>query len=227
MTATMTKKKTKKTDASSIFQAPRAENLSIITKALEDAHEIIRLKTGAPRATILVSRDTASTMGHFTPWTPWENETEKFHEIMISASYFKRGARAVLGTLLHETAHSLDNKEGVQGVTGDGYHNKKFAKRAEGLGLTSTKAPRIGFSATAVSDECATRWADALAIIEEGLRLTADQSGASAKPKGRNKNLKVAECDCGEKIRLSLKTLEKCRPICQDCETEFVERDGE
>ena len=226
MNATVTSKKNNKKTAQDIFQAPKSESLSVITKALEDAHEIIRRDVDAPRATILVSRDTKSTMGHFTPWTPWSNETEKFHEIMISASYFERGARAILGTLLHETAHSIDNKNGIQGVTGEGYHNQKFKKTAESLGLIITKAERIGFSKTDVSDDCAERWIDALIIIENALALTASQAGATAKPKGRNKNLLVAECECGEKIRLSLKTLEKCAPSCGECETEFKKVEG-
>ena len=219
-------KKTEKTAHDIFKKGEKVESLSTITKALEEAHEIIRKETGAPRATILVTRKTGNTMGHFTNWQPWISGAESFHEIMISANYFPRGARAVLGTLLHETAHSLDLQNGIQGVTGEGYHNKKFKETAEGLGLTITQAPRIGFSNTEVSDDCATRWADALALIEEALLLTADSEEA-AKPKGRNKNLLVAQCECGEKIRLSLKTLEKCAPICQDCETEFKTEESE
>ena len=201
----------------------KTESLSIITKAIEDAHEIIREKTGAPRATILVTRKTGRTMGHFTHYTPWVSGEEKFHEIMVSANYFPRGARAVLGTLLHEVAHSLDLQNGIQGVTGDGYHNQKFKATAEALGLTITQAKGIGWSVTEVSDDCATRWADALALIEDALRLTADaEQGATGGKGGRNKNLKVAVCRCGEKIRLSAKTLEKCAPICSECETHFI-----
>jgi hypothetical protein len=217
-TATATKKKT--TTAGDIFQAPsaRVENLSTITKALEMAHEIISKETGAPRATIVTGRS-AKVHGHFTPWTPWSSGKETFHEIFITIA--KREAREMLGTLLHETAHSIDNKEGIQGTSGDGYHNQKFKARAESLGLTITQAPRIGFSVTTVSDECAQRWAEPLRLIEEALRLTADNDGGTAKPKGRNKNLLVAECDCGEKIRLSAKTLKICAPRCQNCFHDF------
>jgi hypothetical protein len=218
-------KKTATTAADIFTKGDKAENLSIITKALEEAHEIIRKETGAPRATILVTRKTGNTMGHFTNWQPWISGAESFHEIMISANYFPRGARAVLGTLLHETAHSLDLKNGIQGVTGEGYHNKKFKQTAEGLGLTITQAPRIGFSQTEVSDDCATRWADALRLFEEALRLTADSEQAPA-PKGRNKNLLKAECGCGNTIRLSAKTLQMCAPSCNNCEEYFVV-DGE
>lgn len=205
----------------------KTESLSAITKALEDAHSIIREKTGAPRATILVTRKTGRTMGHFTHYTPWTTGEDKFHEIMISANYFTRGARAVLGTLLHEVAHSLDLQNGIVGVSGDGYHNKNFKMTAEALGLTITQAPRIGFSVTEVSDDCATRWADALALIEEALKLTAENETSTTGGKGgRDKNLKVAVCQCGEKIRLSLKTLEKCAPMCSECESPFIVKEA-
>lgn len=198
----------------------KTENLSGIVSALEQAHAMIQEKTGAPRATILVTRKTGRTMGHFTHAKLWKAGDEAFHEIMISANYFERGARAVLGTLLHETAHSLDLQAGIQGVTGDGYHNKKFKETAEALGLTITQAKGIGWSVTEVSDECAARWAEALTLIENALALMADAEQAK-KGAGRNKNLKVAVCNCGEKIRLSAKTLELCKPICQNCQQVF------
>ena len=199
----------------------KSVRLSNIAQALENAHEIIREKTGAPRATILVTRKTGRTMGHFTHAKIWKAGEDNFHEIMISANYFERGARAVLGTLLHEVAHSLDLQAGIQGVTGDGYHNKKFKATAEALGLTITQAQSIGWSVTEVSDACAERWAEALALIENALLLMAD-SEQGAKTKGRNKNLKVAVCRCGEKIRLSASVLEKCKPMCQNCGEEFI-----
>lgn len=194
----------------------KTENLSGIVSALEQAHALIQEKTGAPRATILVTRKTGRTMGHFTHAKLWKAGDEAFHEIMISANYFERGARAVLGTLLHETAHSLDLQAGIQGVTGDGYHNKKFKETAEALGLTITQAKGIGWSVTDVSDECAERWAEALALIENALALMADAEQAK-KTGGRNKNLKSARCGCGGVIRLSATVLEKCAPKCQNC----------
>jgi hypothetical protein len=160
-------------------------------------------------------------MGHFTHAKIWKAGEDNFHEIMVSANYFERGARAVLGTLLHEVAHSLDLQNGIQGVTGDGYHNKKFKATAEALGLTITNAQGIGWSVTEVSDECAERWAEALALIENALVLMAD-SEQGGKTKGRNKNLKSARCGCGGVIRLSASVLEKCQPLCQNCGTRFI-----
>lgn len=199
----------------------KTERLSVIVAALESAHAVIQEKTGAPRATINVARKTGRTMGHFTNAKMWKAGEESFHEIMISANYFERGPRAVLGTLLHEVAHSIDLQNGIQGTSGDGYHNKKFKATAESLGLTITQAKVIGWSNTEVSDACAERWAEALALIENGLALMADTEQGK-KAGGRNKNLKVAECRCGEKIRLSASVLEKCAPMCNACGCKFI-----
>lgn len=199
----------------------KTERLSVIVAALESAHAVIQEKTGAPRATINVARKTGRTMGHFTHAKLWKAGEESFHEIMISANYFERGARAVLGTLLHEVAHSIDLQNGIQGTSGDGYHNQKFKATAESLGLTITQAKGIGWSITEVSDACAERWAEALALIENGLALMADAEQGK-KAGGRNKNLKVAECRCGEKIRLSASVLEKCAPMCNACGCKFI-----
>lgn len=219
MTKTITKTAPKVED---LFKAGEAksENLSAITRALELAHESIRKETGAPRATILVTRKTGRTMGHFTHAEIWKAGEESFREIMISANYFSRGARAVLGTLLHETAHSLDLQHDRRGVSGDGYHNKTFKQTAESLGLTITQAQGIGWSVTEVSDECAERWSYALSLIEGALSLMADLD-EQTKTKGRNKNLLSAECDCGNKIRLSKAVLDSSRPFCQSCQTNF------
>ena len=199
----------------------KTENLSGIVQALEGAHALIQEKTGAPRATILVTRKTGRTMGHFTHAKLWKAGEESFHEIMISANYFTQGARAVLGTLLHEVAHSIDLQNGIQGTSGDGYHNQKFKATAESLGLTITQAKGIGWSLTEVSDACAERWAEALRLIEDGLGVRADAEQGK-KAGGRNKNLKVAECRCGEKIRLSASVLFKCAPMCQTCNWFFI-----
>jgi hypothetical protein len=61
---------------------------STITRALESAHEIIKAETGAPRATLLVTRDLKGRKGHFTPFTPWQNGGESFNEIAFNLEHF-------------------------------------------------------------------------------------------------------------------------------------------
>jgi hypothetical protein len=211
-----------KKNAGDIFQAPaKSENLSVIVKALEEAHSLIQKETGSPRATLSIGRS-SKVHGHFTPWTPWQNEEEQFHEIFLSASSFNRGARATLGTLLHEMAHSLDTKEGRKGTSGDGYHNQTFKNTAEKIfGLEIKQIKGKGWTDTIVPDSCVEMWKEAFSIIEKALKLTATNEETN-KPKGRNKNQLVAMCECGEKIRLSLKAYIRCRPVCRDCESDFV-----
>lgn len=203
----------------------KTESLSLVVAKLEEAHDLIRKETGAPRATILVTRNTRNKAGHFTHYTPWTAGEEKFHEILISADWFSKGADFVLDTLIHETAHSINHQAGIHDTTREGYHNKEFKKTVEALGLKADKSQRGGFNQTSLTDEGRARWADALAIVEEAVRLVA--INPEQQPKGRNKNLLVAVCECGEKIRLSLKTLEKCAPMCSECESYFAIEGGE
>jgi hypothetical protein len=208
-----------------IFQL-KTESLSPIQNALEKAHEIIKKETDAPRATITITRNTKGKKAHFTHYKPWKSGEESFNEIMFNADFFKNGAEGVLSTLIHEISHSINYKNGVNDCTSEQYHNKHFAKVAEGLGLKVEKVKRFGFALTTLTPEGEEKWAEALNIIAEALKITAIQESESA-PKGRNKNLLVASCECGEKIRLSLKTLEKCAPICQACKSEFKTEEAE
>lgn len=218
--------------AGDIFKkTEKAENLSPILKALEEAHEVIKNATGAPRATIVVTRGAKGKLAHWTNYESWKAEGQGFNEILFSAEFFHRGAESVLEVLLHEVAHSLNFKNGEDGCSSEQYHNKKFAKRAEELGLKAEKMGRFGLAKTTLTDEAKTRWAEPLRIIEEALRITALAEN-KGKNKGRNKNLKVAICpNCGEKIRLSQKTFENCKPICGECMVDFklqgAEEDGE
>jgi hypothetical protein len=94
-------------------KATKAEALSTITKALESAHELIKAETGAPRATILVTRNLKGAKGHFTPYTPWNNGGESFNEIAFNLEHFTT-PEELLSTLLHEVAHSLNHLNGIE-----------------------------------------------------------------------------------------------------------------
>ena len=115
-------------------KASKAEALSTITKALEQAHEIIKAETGAPRATILVTRNLKGAKGHFTPYTPWQAGEESFSEIAFNLEHFTT-PEELLSTLLHEVAHSLNHKNGITDCSANQYHNAKFKTQAEALGL--------------------------------------------------------------------------------------------
>ena len=195
------------TTARKVQETGKAEALSTLTIALEKAHQIIKEETGAPRATILVTRDLKGRRGHFTHYTPWQAGGEEFHEIAFNLEHFT-DAQDLLSTLLHEVAHSLNFKNGIKDTSANQYHNGKFKTQAEALGLKTEEIMKgKGHHATTLTELGAKRWKKALAILDKALELTA-VGEAQAKPKGRNTNLIKAVCPCENVIRLSRSVLE-------------------
>ena len=201
-------------------KATKAEALSTLTKALEQAHEIIKAETGAPRATLLVTRDLKGRKGHFTPFTPWQNGEESFNEIAFNLEHFTT-PEELLSTLLHEVAHSLNHANGIQDCSANQYHNAKFKAQAEALGLKTIEIKGKGHAATELTELGAKRWKKALTILANAFDLTA-LGGAQTKKKGRNTNLIKAVCDCGSIIRTSATVL-KAGVTCNQCESDFME----
>lgn len=201
-------------------KASKAEALSTITKALESAHEIIKAETGAPRATLLVTRDLKGRKGHFTPFTPWNNGGESFNEIAFNLEHFTT-PEELLSTLLHEVAHSLNHKNGITDCSANQYHNGKFKTQAEALGLKTHEIKGKGYASTTLTELGAKRWKKALTILANAFDLVA-LGGESAKPKGRNTNLIKAVCDCENVIRLSRTVLE-IGVTCNQCEEIYKE----
>ena len=199
----------------------KTESLSIITTALESAHEMIQNEVGAPRATILVTRALKGAHAHFTPYTPWASGDERFNEIAFNAESFALGAEHVLGSLLHEVAHSMNHAKGVKDCSSNQYHNAHFASMAQSLGLKTSEIKGKGHAKTALSDFGVLRWAIPLAVIEQALNLTALDLAGSRKPKGRNTNLIKAQCPCENTIRASKGVLEG-GVRCDQCDCNFV-----
>lgn len=203
-----------------ISKAGKVENLSTLAIALEQAHQIIKEETGAPRATILVTRNLKGRKGHFTHFTPWTAGGEAFHEIAFNLEHFTT-AEELLSTLIHEVAHSLNFSNGIQDTSANQYHNAKFKTQAEALGLKTIEIKGKGFAATELTELGAKRWKKALAILAKALELTATGEG-TAKPKGRNTNLIKAQCPCEQIIRASASVI-KAGVRCDSCDCNFVE----
>ena len=197
----------------------KSESLSIITTALESAHEIIKSETGAPRATILVTRALKGAHAHFTHFTPWESEGVKFNEIALNAESFSLGAEHVLDSLLHEVAHSINHAKGVKDCSSNQYHNAHFARVAQSLGLETSEIKGKGHAKTTLSPEAVLRWSIPLAIIEQALKITA-LKGGNNKPKGRNTNLIKGVCACGQSVRASMGVLNS-GISCDSCASRF------
>lgn len=247
-------------------EATLAPIITALHEVYETLSASVKETTGAdlPPAVFTVQRSERA-WGHITTRPAWSAESEEldedyayayyaismgapclktvekgFHEIMVSAENLRRGGRAVFGTVAHETAHALNIVNGVRDVDSNGRHNKRFKATAEGVfGLTITKVSEsIGWSHTEVNDECAKRWADSIARIDDAIAVVGGAHSARGSggfgiggmfgggeggdaPKGRNKNLLKAECGCGGTIRASLKTLAK-GVVCGECEEVYT-----
>ena len=198
----------------------KAEALSTITRALEQAHELIKTETGAPRATLLVTRDLKGRKGHFTPFTPWKAGEESFSEIAFNLEHFTT-PEELLSTLLHEVAHSMNHMNGIEDCSSNQYHNKHFKTQAEALGLKTLEIKGKGHAATELTEFGAKRWNKALKVLSSAFDLVA-LGGESAKKKGRNTNLIKAQCDCENTIRLSRSVLE-IGVTCNACDEIYKE----
>jgi hypothetical protein len=201
-------------------KATKAEALSTLTKALEQAHELIKTETGAPRATLLVTRDLKGRKGHFTPFTPWKAGEESFSEIAFNLEHFTT-PEELLSTLLHEVAHSMNHMNGISDCSANQYHNAKFKTQAEALGLETHEIKGKGHASTSLTELGAKRWKKALTILTNAFDLTAI-GAESAKPKGRNTNLLKAQCPCEQVIRASRGVIE-AGVSCDMCGGRFSE----
>jgi hypothetical protein len=200
-------------------KATKAEALSTLTKALEQAHELIKAETGAPRATLLVTRDLKGRKGHFTPYTPWQNGEESFNEIAFNLEHFTT-PEELLSTLLHEVAHSLNHANGIEDCSSNQYHNAKFKAQAEALGLETHEIKGKGYASTSLTELGAKRWKKALTLLSNAFDITA-LGGESAKPKGRNTNLIKGVCPCEQVIRASRGVLD-AGVSCDMCGGKFI-----
>ena len=118
-------------------------------------------------------------------------------------------------------AHSLNHANGVQDCSANQYHNAKFKKQAEALGLKTIEIKGKGHASTELTEFGAKRWAKALKILTGAFDLVA-LGGESAKKKGRNTNLIKATCECENVIRLSRTVLE-IGVTCNQCEEIYKE----
>lgn len=172
------------------------------------------------------------TLGHFARgrWQltePGEGEPgEGLHELFVSGEGLRRGAAAVLGTLLHEAAHGLAAVRGINDTSRQGrYHNRKFKALGEELGLAMTDEGTLGWSGTTLAPETEQRYTAELGQLAAAMSVyrLAEQPGMAGKSKSNN--LLVAECACPRKIRVARATLAEAPIVCGACDAEFAAED--
>jgi hypothetical protein len=166
------------------------------------------------------------TLGHFHDGKWATTDTTRLPELFIGGEGLQRGPLPLLGTLLHEAAHSVASTRGIKDTSRQGrYHNTRYRDLAQELGITVDRDPSIGWSITTVPDSTAADYAlqlTGLAAALSAYRL-ADHHQTG---RGGSNNGIVAECACqpARKIRLSRSTFDHGPIECGVCGAEFTSR---
>jgi hypothetical protein len=203
---------------------------SMLVAALEHAWQTIRRRhPDVPEAVLVVASGTEGkrlNLGHFAAHR-WQVAGADRHEVLVGGEGLQRDPVEVLGTLLHEAAHGLAQARGVQDTSRQGrYHNRRYATLARELGLEVTSVQPIGWSATAVPEPTADRYAAQLEQLAAALVLWRRQEHRIGTGT-RSRNLLAAACGCGRRIRVAKATLADAPILCALCEEPFRPDDQE
>jgi hypothetical protein len=194
--------------------------------ALESAWTAIRTRhPEIPAAVIIVGsgsgKNTALKWGHYTNLR-WQLGDTQLPEVLVSGEGLRRTPAEVLTTLLHEAAHALADRRGIQDTSRQGrWHNRHFANLAAELGLVATKDPRIGWSPCTLRPDTATTYASILDELGAAMRAYRHPEEQATRTRTNNNNGLALICDCPRKIRVSEKTAAEGAILCGVCYTPF------
>jgi hypothetical protein len=161
-------------------------------------------------------------LGHFAA-DRWQRADGRLPELFVGGEGLAKGARDVLGTLLHEAAHGVASVREIQDTSRQGrFHNTRYRALAEELGLAVAKADSIGWSDTTVPDATAALYRAEVRRLDEALvayRRAELGNGRGSRP--NNNNGVAARCECGRRIRVAESVLEAGPITCGLCGTDF------
>lgn len=175
----------------------------------------------AAASRLVAALEQALNLGHFAAgrWqlTSPEQPSDRA-EVLVSGEDLQRGPVDVLGTLLHEAAHSLAYARKVSDTSRQGrYHNRRYATLAGELGLEVAHRQPIGWSSTSVPELTAARYAEALAELAGAPALWRRAEQATPAGSGRSRNAMACSCSCGRRIRVARSVLELAPILCGAC----------
>lgn len=184
-------------------------------------------------------------LGHFAKESWSIDDTDRRHELFVGGEGLARGARDVLGTLLHEGSHGIAHVRGIQDCSRQGrYHNAKFKAIAEEVGIEVQRDPMIGWSLTTLPERTAKLYADEITELNEAIRLHrrdpfASLFGGGNGGSGWGDKVKtptpkapkqpaapVYECGCEKprRVRMSRTDFEAGPLHCGTCDEDFEDR---
>lgn len=165
------------------------------------------------------------TLGHFAP-DRWVRGEYELHELFVGGEGLQRGAVDVLGTLLHEAAHSIAMTRGIKDTSRQGrWHNERYRALGVELGLCLEHDDKIGWSITTVPDRTRQLYRDELNELAFAL-VAYRRREPWRRGRTSNNNGVSAECNCGRKIRASKRVMEVGSIYCGNCGNEFNAEGG-
>jgi len=160
-------------------------------------------------------------LGHFADGR-WQHADAKLPELFIGGEGLARGAREVLGTLLHEAAHGVASVRKIQDTSRQGrFHNGRFRALAEEHGLDVARTGSIGWSATTVPNATAKLYRGELRRLEAALVAYRHVDGRGRGGRTSNNNGVAARCGCGRRIRVAKSVLSAGPITCSLCGSDF------
>ncbi|MGH3525753.1 MAG: hypothetical protein ACRDQ6_00380 [Pseudonocardiaceae bacterium] len=159
-------------------------------------------------------------LGHFAA-ARWQRGDEALAELFVGGEGLRRGAGALLATLIHEAAHGVACVRGVKDTSRGGkYHNKKFKDIAESMGVVIAHDPVTGFSPTTLPPSTAAVYRPELAALEAAITAYrhAEVAGVS---RPTASNYVKAQCQCPRVIRVGKTVLAQDPIICGGCGMDF------
>jgi hypothetical protein len=163
-------------------------------------------------------------LGHFAASRWRTDEAAALGEVFVGGEGLARGARDVVATLLHEAAHALADRRRIKDTSRQGrYHNQRFKRLAEELGLRVDHHRTLGWSPTTLPDATAEWYAPVIAALEDALTV---HRAAEPTPPGRRPSSVACVCSCGRRIRIARSVLERGPVICGVCSGLFELVDG-
>lgn len=157
----------------------------------------------------------ANVLGWF--WADrWSNKENLYPEINLSAEFLKRDSTEIAHTLIHEMVHLWNWQNDIKDCNINGYHNKKFLKACEEIGLGVEEKGSKGYNMTFVTPEIKDV-IEAAKVDESAFRIFREIAETKTKAGTR---MKKWTCGC---------TVIRCatdlEATCGACDNEFVEAD--
>ena len=160
-------------------------------------------------------------------------------EVLLAGEALHLDPETVFEVLLHEAAHGLNAARDTKDTSRGGrYHNARFKRTANEVGLTAEQMDPYGFAKTELGAGTADRYSKEITRLASTMRIARrlpsgaaaegqtlgaerdDQSAGSGEV-GQREKVKPAECGCGRRMRMAPTVLAQGPVTCGRCNSDF------